>query len=226
MRRRRWYPAVKRAADILASCVLLVLTLPLQLLAAVAVLVGHGRPVLFSQRRPGRHGRPFVMRKFRSMRAARHPGEPDAARLTPLGRVLRASSLDELPELWNVLVGDMSLVGPRPLLEQYLPLYTAEQARRHEVRPGITGLAQVNGRNAISWEQKFALDVAYVDALSPTLDLRILLRTIVQVLRRSGISAAGHATTDYFGGSGPLGAPQVAASDNRPADESGRAVPA
>ena len=162
-----------------------------------------GSPVLFSQMRPGLHGKPFRMVKFRSMTDSRNSkGEllPDAQRLTPFGRFLRSSSLDELPELWNVLRGDMSLVGPRPLLMEYLPLYTPEQARRHEVRPGITGWAQVNGRNAISWADKFALDVWYVDHRSLWLDVRILWRTVSKVLVRDGISAEGHATMTPFRG--------------------------
>jgi lipopolysaccharide/colanic/teichoic acid biosynthesis glycosyltransferase len=160
--------------------------------------------VLFRQVRPGLQGRPFTMVKFRTMTDDRGPDGallPDARRLTPFGRFLRASSLDELPELWNVLKGDMSLVGPRPLLMEYLPLYTPEQARRHEVRPGITGWAQVNGRNAISWANKFALDVWYVDHRSLWLDLQILWRTVRKVLVRDGISAEGEATMPKFTGS-------------------------
>jgi lipopolysaccharide/colanic/teichoic acid biosynthesis glycosyltransferase len=163
-----------------------------------------GSPVLFSQVRPGLHGKPFTMVKFRTMTDERGPDGvllPDAKRLTDFGRFLRASSLDELPELWNVLRGDMSLVGPRPLLMEYLPLYTPEQARRHEVRPGITGWAQVNGRNAISWADKFALDVWYVDHSSLWLDVKILWRTVRKVLVRDGISAAGEATMSKFTGS-------------------------
>jgi lipopolysaccharide/colanic/teichoic acid biosynthesis glycosyltransferase len=160
--------------------------------------------MLFRQVRPGLQGRPFTMVKFRTMTVERGPDGallPDAQRLTPFGRFLRASSLDELPELWNVLKGDMSLVGPRPLLMEYLPLYTPEQARRHEVRPGITGWAQVNGRNAISWVDKFALDVWYVDHRSLWLDVQILWRTVRKVLVRDGISAAGEATMPKFTGS-------------------------
>jgi len=163
-----------------------------------------GSPVLFCQVRPGLRGKPFQMVKFRTMRDAIGPdGQslPDAERMTPFGRFLRASSLDELPELWNVLKGDMSLVGPRPLLMEYLPLYSPAQARRHEVRPGITGWAQINGRNAISWEEKFRLDVWYVDHQSFWLDLRIFLLTIWKVIRREGISAAGEATMAPFTGS-------------------------
>ncbi len=163
-----------------------------------------GPPVLFRQRRPGRDGRPFVMTKFRTMTDRRGAdGEllPDAERLTALGRWLRRTSVDELPELLNVVQGDMSLVGPRPLLMQYLPLYTPEQARRHEVRPGITGWAQVNGRNAVTWDEKFALDVWYVDHRSTRLDVEILAKTVTQVLGGHGVSAPGHATMDPFRGS-------------------------
>jgi len=162
------------------------------------------RPVFFRQIRPGLNGQPFQMLKFRTMTDERGPDGallPDAVRLTPFGRWLRATSLDELPELWNVLKGDMSLVGPRPLLMEYLPLYTPEQARRHEVRPGITGWAQVNGRNAISWEDKFQLDVWYVDNRSLWLDIKILWLTVKKVLLRDGISAAGEATMPRFAGS-------------------------
>lgn len=162
-----------------------------------------GAPVLFRQQRPGRHGRPFVIYKFRTMRELRDTEGrllPDAQRLTHLGRFLRATSLDELPELFNVLKGEMSLVGPRPLLMEYLERYTPEQARRHEVKPGITGWAQVHGRNAITWEEKFKLDVWYVDHHSLGLDLKILWLTLVKVLRREGISASGHATMPEFQG--------------------------
>jgi lipopolysaccharide/colanic/teichoic acid biosynthesis glycosyltransferase len=192
----------KRAFDVVASVLLLLVTSPVQVLVAVAVAVVNGRPVLFGQDRPGRNGEVFRLWKFRSMRAERFPGEPDAARLTSLGRFLRSTSLDELPELWNVLRGEMSLVGPRPLLVQYLPLYTPGQARRHEVRPGITGLAQVSGRNALCWEKKFELDVRYVDSLSFAGDLAILVKTVLHVVRRSGISAAGQATATPFQGRG------------------------
>ncbi|OAK61534.1 sugar transferase [Variovorax paradoxus] len=195
---------MKRLVDTVAAALaLLVLALPLMLIAW-QVRRKLGKPALFRQARPGLNGRPFLMIKFRTMTNMRGAdGEllPDAQRLTPFGRFLRASSLDELPELWNVLRGDMSLVGPRPLLMEYLPLYTAEQARRHEVRPGITGWAQVNGRNALSWEQKFALDVWYVDRRSLLLDLRILWLTVRKVLLRDGISAAGDATMPRFTGS-------------------------
>ena len=171
-----------------------ILLAPLLLLVATSVRLRMGSPVLFRQPRPGRHGKPFDLIKFRTMtnqRDARGAYLGDAQRLTRTGRLLRSTSLDELPELWNVLRGEMSLVGPRPLLLDYLPLYTPEQARRHEVLPGITGLAQVKGRNAISWEEKFAWDVWYVDHLSLGLDLRILLQTVRQALRREGISPPG-----------------------------------
>jgi lipopolysaccharide/colanic/teichoic acid biosynthesis glycosyltransferase len=171
---------------------------------AVAVRWSMGRPVLFRQVRPGRAGEPFALLKFRTMTdrcdADGRP-LPDADRLTGLGRLLRRTSLDELPELWNVVRGDMSLVGPRPLLVEYLPLYSPEQARRHEVRPGITGWAQVNGRNATTWEARFAHDVYYVDHRSFGLDLRILLRTVAQVLTGAGVSAPGEATMARFTGS-------------------------
>jgi lipopolysaccharide/colanic/teichoic acid biosynthesis glycosyltransferase len=194
---------IKRLFDLLVALLALILLL-LPLLALVwLVRLKLGSPVLFSQVRPGLHGRLFTMVKFRTMTDERDPNGvllPDAQRLTDFGRFLRASSLDELPELWNVLRGDMSLVGPRPLLMEYLPLYTTEQARRHEVRPGITGWAQVNGRNAISWDDKFALDVWYVDHRSLWLDLRILWRTVRKVLVRDGISAPGDATMPKFEG--------------------------
>ncbi len=195
---------MKRAFDVaVAALMLLALLLPIGL---VALLVRWrlGSPVLFCQLRPGRDGRPFEMMKFRTMTdACDAQGEllPDELRLTRFGRFLRASSLDELPELVNVLRGDMSLVGPRPLLMEYLPLYSAEQARRHAVRPGLTGWAQVNGRNALSWEEKFALDCWYVDHQSFWLDLRILLLTVKKVLVREGISAEGDVTMPRFTGS-------------------------
>lgn len=197
---------MKRLFDVLISVLgLSVLALPL---AVLVLLVRRklGLPVLFRQVRPGLHGRPFEMVKFRTMtdeRGADGALLPDAKRLTPFGQFLRASSLDELPELWNVIKGDMSLVGPRPLLMEYLPLYTREQARRHDVRPGITGWAQVNGRNAISWEDKFVLDVWYVDHRSLWLDMCILGMTVGKVLRRDGISSAGEATMTRFTGSQP-----------------------
>ncbi len=195
---------IKRLFDVaVAAMALLLLLLPI---GVVALMVRWrlGAPVLFRQLRPGRTGRPFEMMKFRTMSDARDAqGQllPDEVRLTRFGRFLRASSLDELPELVNVLRGEMSLVGPRPLLMEYLPLYTPEQARRHAVRPGLTGWAQVNGRNALSWEDKFSLDCWYVDHQSLWLDVRILLLTVKQVLIRDGISAEGEATMPKFTGS-------------------------
>ena len=195
---------MKRLFDIVVSaCALLMLALPM-LVVIWMVRRKLGSPVFFTQMRPGLQGKPFLMVKFRTMTDARGPDGallPDADRLTPFGRFLRASSLDELPELWNVLKGDMSLVGPRPLLMEYLPLYSPEQARRHAVRPGITGWAQVNGRNTLSWEDKFKLDVWYVDHRSLWLDLKILWLTVRKVLVREGISAAGEATMGKFTGS-------------------------
>ncbi|MGF6148379.1 Putative colanic biosynthesis UDP-glucose lipid carrier transferase [Kingella potus] len=198
----------KRAFDIAAAAAALLLLCPLLLLLAWAVRRKLGSPVLFRQMRPGRNGELFAMYKFRTMRdAADSTGRPlpDAERLTPFGRKLRAASLDELPELWNVLKGDMSLVGPRPLLPEYLPLYNAEQRRRHEVRPGITGWAQVNGRNALSWQEKFRLDVWYVDHRSFWLDIKILLLTVKKVFIREGISSEGEATAAKFEGNGKEG---------------------
>ena len=187
----------------LSACILLVIASPILLLLALLVRVNLGSPILFRQRRPGRHGTPFLMFKFRTMRnALGADGEhlPDVDRLTGFGRFLRASSLDELPEMLNILRGEMAFVGPRPLLMEYLPLYTPEQIRRHEVLPGITGWAQVNGRNAISWERKFELDVWYVENRCWWLDLRILALTILRVLRRDGIAAQGEATAAPFTG--------------------------
>lgn len=194
----------KRLFDILAAICLLLLLSPIFVIVACMVRARLGSPVLFRQIRPGLNAKPFEMIKFRTMREAHDAGKTplsDEERLTPLGRLLRATSLDELPELWNVLTGDMSLVGPRPLLMEYLPLYTADQNRRHEVRPGVTGWAQVNGRNAISWEEKFTLDVWYVDNQSFWLDLRILMMTIKRVLSRKGVNAPGEATMPRFTGS-------------------------
>lgn len=191
---------MKRAFDIVVALGLLVVFAPVFPLVAVAVFYFLGRPVIFVQERPGKGGEIFSLYKFRSMRMGR-VGEGDGDRLNWFGKLLRKSSLDELPQLWNVLKGDMSLVGPRPLLVEYLPLYTAEQARRHEVRPGITGWAQVNGRNAISWEEKFAMDVWYVENRSFLFDVKILFLTVWKVFRREGVSARGQATTEYFQGS-------------------------
>jgi lipopolysaccharide/colanic/teichoic acid biosynthesis glycosyltransferase len=196
-------PLGKRAFDMALAATGLVLLSPL--LAGIALLIRAvmGVPVLFTQLRPGVGGSLFALRKFRTMQAAPAADTPDAARLTPLGRRLRTMSLDELPELWNVLRGDMSLVGPRPLLVEYLPLYTPEQARRHQVRPGITGWAQINGRNALSWEEKFALDLWYVEHRSFLLDLRILGLTLTRVLRCRDVAAPGEATMPRFRGSAP-----------------------
>ena len=189
--------------DVVGAAAGLVVTSPVQAAAAVAIRREVGSPVLFRQQRPGLGGRPFSLLKVRTMRDAVDASGrvlPDSSRLTPLGRRLRAWSIDELPELWNVLRGDMSLVGPRPLLMEYLPRYTPEQARRHSVLPGLTGWAQVSGRNALSWEEKFELDVWYVDHVSLGLDLRILWRTVRAVVTRDGISAAGYETMPEFRG--------------------------
>lgn len=191
----------KRLLDVTLALAALVLLLPFIGLLALLVRVKLGAPVLFRQQRPGLGGRPFTILKFRTMTDARdEQGQllSDAERLTPFGRFLRSTSLDELPELWNVLRGDMSLVGPRPLLMQYLSRYTPEQARRHEVRPGLTGLAQVEGRNALSWEERFEIDVRYVDTWTVTGDIAIIIRTVLAVLRRDGISAEGHETMPEF----------------------------
>lgn len=192
----------KRALDLLVAAPALVLSLPVQAITAIAIRIKLGRPVLFRQARPGLNGEVFEMLKFRTMLLP----DPerglvtDADRMTRLGAFLRSTSLDELPTLWNIVRGDLSLVGPRPLLVRYLERYSPEQARRHEVRPGLTGLAQVNGRNAISWEEKFAYDVEYVDKHDLALDVRIIVRTVLQVLRRDGISAGGEATMPEFRG--------------------------
>lgn len=200
---RRPYDPWKRAIDIGVSAIGLAMTAPIQLVVAGTVLATMGSPILFRQPRPGKDSRVFELVKFRTMR---HPGpdcKTDAERLTPVGRFLRSTSLDELPTLLNVLRGDMSLVGPRPLLVQYLDRYTPEQARRHEVRPGVTGLAQVRGRNELDWGSKFALDVKYVENRSLGLDARILWETIAVVFSRRGISANGHVTMTEFCGSSP-----------------------
>lgn len=199
-RKRRFYDAVKRGIDVVLSAAALVVTSPLQLVIAILVRVQHGSPVLFRQVRPGLNEATFEMVKFRTMRQVDDEYVTDEQRLTKLGRALRASSLDELPTLWNVLRGDMSVVGPRPLLVDYLPRYSRQQARRHEVRPGVTGLAQVSGRNTLTWEEKFRLDVDYVDNRSLGLDLRILLKTVQAVFQRSGISQEGYATMPEFTG--------------------------
>ena len=194
---------MKRLFDIAASALMLVLLAPVMLLVAILLRVNMGSPVFFKQKRPGLHGVPFEMFKFRTMTNTQDGhGQllDDGARLTRLGKFLRATSLDELPELWNVLKGEMSLVGPRPLLMEYLPIYNEQQMRRHEVRPGITGWAQVNGRNAISWDEKFKLDLWYVDNQSLLLDIRIILLTVIRVFSRKGISAEGDATMPRFRG--------------------------
>jgi sugar transferase EpsL len=194
---------MKRAFDLLLTTASAPLWVPLLLVVAVLVRAKLGTPVFFTQWRPGLHGRLFRLVKFRTMTDARDADGnllPDAQRLTRFGRLLRATSLDELPELWNVLLGDMSLVGPRPLLTDYLELYSKEQARRHDVQPGITGWAQVNGRNLITWPEKFAYDVWYVDNWSLGLDLKILALTLLKVVRREGISATGSATAERFRG--------------------------
>ncbi|MDA9136377.1 sugar transferase [Ascidiaceihabitans sp.] len=194
---------MKRFMDILGAVVALLLLAPVLVVVALLVRGQMGAPVLFRQTRPGLHSKPLQMVKFRTMRSAIDSQGlplPDSERLTRLGRILRATSLDELPGLWNVLKGDMSLVGPRPLLMEYLSLYTPEQARRHEVRPGVTGWAQVNGRNAISWDEKFALDVWYVDNRTIWLDFKIIWMTVKKVLIREGISAEGEVTMSKFTG--------------------------
>jgi len=195
---------VKRLFDLLLTIPGTLVILPFLLLLALLVRIFHGSPLFFTQVRPGRHGKPFRMYKFRTMTNARDAAGnllPDHERLTPLGRFLRATSLDEFPELINVLKGDMSLVGPRPLLMEYLPRYSPEQNRRHEVKPGMTGWAQINGRNAISWDEKFMLDVWYVDNRSVWLDIRILAITMLNVVLRKGINQDGHATAEAFIGS-------------------------
>jgi sugar transferase EpsL len=193
----------KRSGDLILATLALLTCAPLLLAIAAVVRLDVGRPVLFRQRRPGLNGTPFTLLKFRTMRSMRDSTGnllADADRLTRLGRFLRSTSLDELPGLWNVLKGDMSLVGPRPLLMRYLDRYTAEQARRHEVRPGMTGLAQVGGRNALTWQQKFALDIKYVDNCSWRLDVTILARTARDVLARRNVNQPGHATAQEFMG--------------------------
>ncbi len=194
----------KRLLDLLVASVLLVLLSPLTGLIALGILMVMGRPVLFRQVRPGYRAKPFTLLKFRTMKDARDAEGhllPDSERLTAVGKLIRRLSLDELPQLWNVWRGEMSLVGPRPLLMEYLDRYTVEQMRRHEMKPGITGWAQVNGRNALSWEERFRLDVCYVDHWSLGLDLKIIFKTIRSVLLREGISQNGHATMPEFMGS-------------------------
>lgn len=196
-------PRTKRLFDVVASSIALLILSPILLLLAILVVVFIGWPVFFLQQRPGYKGRPFRILKFRTMTDARDPAGnslPDAFRMTWLGRFMRASSLDELPELVNILRGDMSVVGPRPLLMQYLPLYSAEQGRRHDAYPGLTGWAQVNGRNALDWPARFKLDVWYVDHSSFWLDLKIILLTVWKVLSLQGINQPGRSTTEYFTG--------------------------
>ena len=194
---------LKRILDVVIASTALVLLSPVYALVAYKVKKNLGSPVLFRQTRPGLYGQPFEMIKFRSMKDALDTAGnplPDSERLTPFGKMLRATSLDEMPELWNVIKGDMSIVGPRPLLMEYLPLYNSEQAKRHEVRPGITGYAQVNGRNAISWEKKFELDTWYVNNHSLWLDFKIMLKTVKKVIAKDDISADGEATMSKFTG--------------------------
>lgn len=200
------YDRTKRMLDILLASLALLVFSPVLLVVSMLVAVAAGSPVIFRQTRAGLHGTQFELRKFRTMTPIGPGRVSDEERLTRLGRWLRATSLDELPSLWNVLRGEMSLVGPRPLLVRYLTRYTPEQTRRHEVRPGVTGLAQVRGRNSLSWEEKFTHDVRYVDSRCLRLDLRILAETVVMVLRREGITADGHATAPEFVGTPSAGA--------------------
>ncbi len=211
-------PIVKRAIDVIFSAMVVLIFLPVMAVVVVTIRLTMGRPVFFRQHRPGYRMKPFVLYKFRTMREAYNAdgtSRPDAERLTRFGRFLRRTSLDELPQLWNILRGDLSLVGPRPLLMQYLPLYTPGQARRHDVRPGITGWAQVNGRNAIGWEQKLDLDTWYVDHSTLGLDIKILAMTVLKVLNMEGISAKGEATMAPFTGTGK----------GEQCDQSGSSVP-
>lgn len=197
------YPVFKRTLDVCISTLAIILLIPIFLLLSLLIYAQIGRPVLFKQLRPGLKAKPFTMLKFRTMKDVRDPNGallPDDQRLTPLGRWLRAWSLDELPQLFNVLKGDLSLVGPRPLLMEYLPLYSPEQARRHDLRPGITGLAQVKGRNSLSWPEKFQLDLDYVDQVSFLLDTKILYWTLKSVLSREGIHQTGHVSMPHFKG--------------------------
>ena len=211
----RVYRHAKRILDAVISLLSLVVLLPVLACIGAAVLVDLGRPVLFGQERPGLHGRPFVILKFRTMRVPVDGREldDDEERLTRLGRFLRSASLDELPELFNVLRGDMSLVGPRPLLVHYLPRFSPRQARRSLVRPGITGLAQVSGRNALPWDERLALDVVYVESVSLWLDVRILVRTVAHVIRRDGIDADGEVGSSEFIGTASVAADHLGASD-------------
>ncbi|RKL61637.1 sugar transferase [Thermoanaerobacteraceae bacterium SP2] len=195
---------IKRLVDITGALFGLILLAPVIFIIGILIRLSMGSPVIFSQVRPGLYGKPFKMYKFRTMTDARDERGyllPDEQRLTALGNFLRSTSLDELPELWNVIRGEMSLVGPRPLLMEYLDLYTPEQARRHEVKPGVTGWAQINGRNSLSWEEKFKMDVWYVDHWNILLDIKIIFMTFLKVVKRDGISAQGHATMPKFMGS-------------------------
>lgn len=195
---------IKRLVDITGALSGLILLAPVIFIIGILIRLSMGSPVIFSQVRPGLYGKPFKMYKFRTMTDARDERGyllPDEQRLTALGNFLRSTSLDELPELWNVFKGEMSLVGPRPLLMEYLDLYTTEQARRHEIKPGITGWAQINGRNSLSWEEKFKMDVWYVDHWNILLDIKIIFMTFLKVVKRDGISAQGHATMPIFRGS-------------------------
>jgi len=197
-------PILKRIIDIIGALVGLIVSSPIMLIVSLIIYLTMGRPVFFKQLRPGLNGKPFVIYKFRTMLDLRDKDGnllPDEKRITAIGKFLRSTTLDELPEFWNVLKGDMSLVGPRPLLVEYLPRYTPEQARRHNVKPGMTGWAQVNGRNAITWEEKFKLDVWYVDNWNIPLDLKIIFLTILKVFKREGVSAEGYATMPEFVGS-------------------------
>lgn len=205
MTTRTRYDTVKRALDLAVGGLGLVVSSPVQVVVAALVAKKLGRPVLFRQERPGRDGKIFTLVKFRTMREPDHAKGlvSDSERMTRFGQLLRSTSLDELPTLWNVVRGDMSLVGPRPLLPAYLPLYSPEQARRHEVRPGITGYAQTSGRNALSWSQRFALDLEYVERRSFAFDLKILWATVRTVFVREGISAEGHVTMAPFTGTEP-----------------------
>ncbi|MBZ2199128.1 sugar transferase [Occultella gossypii] len=197
MRSSRYAP-IKRFGDVILSALALVLTGPLQLTLACLLAATQGRPVLFRQPRPGLAEEEFVLVKFRTMRDPVYEHEPDALRITRIGRILRETSLDELPSFYNVLVGNMSIVGPRPLLPEYLPLYTNDQRRRHDVRPGITGFAQLAGRNAVPWTRRMELDVEYVERMSAFLDASIAVRTLYLVIRRRGVSEPGHATSSRF----------------------------
>jgi sugar transferase EpsL len=210
---------MKRSLDVLLSVLGLAVLSPLLLGLAIAVRLALGSPILFRQSRPGLHGRPFTLYKFRSLRDDPTGTRPDQERLTRFGSMLRQTSLDELPELWNVLRGDMSLVGPRPLLMEYLPLYTPEQARRHDVRPGLTGWAQVNGRNALSWPEKFRHDIWYVDNWSLALDLKILAASVASVLTRRGIASADAATMPEFTGSSGQQSEKLGRRPQRPSED-------